>query len=73
MSCNGDNSSAARAKQLIDRAKQARVLDQTEFVELQRTMEDLVEATFASDTSLFSTPAQSSASAGMYLVCELLD
>ncbi|KAJ2690912.1 hypothetical protein IWW39_000421 [Coemansia spiralis] len=69
MFTNGAENPAVRAKQLIDNAKQALVLDQQDYVELQRIMEHLLQDIFSS----FSTPGSAGgAEAGLYLVSELL-
>ncbi|KAJ1997267.1 hypothetical protein GGI06_006537, partial [Coemansia sp. S85] len=69
MFTNGAENPAVRAKQLIDNAKQALVLDQQDYVELQRIMEHLLQDIFSS----FSTPGNAGgAEAGLYLVSELL-
>ncbi|KAJ2740642.1 hypothetical protein GGI20_005700 [Coemansia sp. BCRC 34301] len=69
---NINNSQAIRANQLIDRARQAEALDQQDYVELQRIMEDLLESVFSSGTPFSSQTSAGVAEAGLYLVGELL-
>ncbi|KAJ2884730.1 hypothetical protein H4R27_001891 [Coemansia aciculifera] len=72
MFTNGVENPAARAKQLIERAKQASVLEQQDYVELQKIMEGLVEDMFSLGSSLSSPGSAGGIEAGLYLVNELL-
>ncbi|KAJ2236614.1 hypothetical protein GGI13_008484, partial [Coemansia sp. RSA 455] len=68
MFTNGVENPAARAKQLIEHAKQATVLELLDYVELLKVMEGLVEDMFR-----FGSPGSSGdIEVGLYLVNELL-
>ncbi|KAJ2399184.1 hypothetical protein GGF41_008186, partial [Coemansia sp. RSA 2531] len=68
MFTNGVENPAARAKQLIEHAKQASVLELLDYVELLKVMEGLIEDMFR-----FGSPGSSGdIEVGLYLVNELL-